>query len=185
MRITGGALCRRTLKAPEGSGTRPTQDRVRESMFAILAGRCEGSEVLDLFAGSGSLGFEAISRGAISCVFVESSRKAASIIETNAASLGVKGMTRVINDDAAREQCGWKTYGPFDIVFMDPPYASDKYEGLLAALSENNLVKPMGIVVVERAKIKQLAEEYGGLKLRRSEKYGATFVDFYQNIAED
>lgn len=158
---------------------------MRESVFAILAGRCEGSFVLDLFAGSGSLGFEAISRGASGCVFVEYSRKVSGIIEENAERLGVKELSKIITEDAAKEQGSWKAHGPFDIVFMDPPYASDKYEGLLAGLSEDSLLKPMGIVVVERTRLKKLAGEYGRLKLRRSEKYGATFVDFYQNVLED
>lgn len=185
MRITGGALCRRLLKTPEGMETRPTQDRVRESLFAILGDRCSGSSVLDLFAGSGSLGFEAISRGAAYCTFVESSRKVAGIIDANATSLGVKTITRIIVEDASKESGSWKKHGPFDIVFMDPPYSSEEYDGILEALSENEMLKPMGLVVVERTRLKRLASEYGQLALRRSEKYGATFVDFYQKMVED
>jgi len=184
LRITGGELCGRTLKAPKGFCTRPTQDRVRESIFAVLGERLRGARVVDLFAGSGSLGFEAISRGSAECSFIEHSRPVASLIEQNAKMLGVSGRVRIIVEDASSGRMLWSSGGPYDIVLMDPPYASGVYDSMMRILSGSDILEPMAVVVVERDKTVVLPEEYGLLKRRRTNKYGATYVDFYQYLTE-
>ncbi len=184
MRITGGSLCGRQIKAPKGSETRPTQDRVRESLFGILGTRLEGHVALDLFAGSGSLGFEALSRGASKCIFVERSRAAAKLLEENARGLGVDGACEIICADALEESRKWLVFAPYGAAFVDPPYMAGAYERALAVLSTDGVMMPLGIVVVERERHVSLQESYGCLKLKRSERYGATMVDFYQFDSE-
>lgn len=184
MRITGGSLCGRQIKAPRGSETRPTQDRVRESLFGILGSRLEGHTAVDLFAGSGSLGFEALSRGASKCIFVEKSRAAAKLLEENAKSLGVEDACEVICADALEDSGRWLRFEPFGAAFVDPPYMAGAYEKALAILSAEGVMKPLGIVVVERERHVGLQGSYGSLKSKRSERYGATMVDFYQFDSE-
>ena len=184
MRITGGSLCGRQIRAPKGSETRPTQDRVRVSLFGILGLRLQGETVIDLFAGSGSLGFESISRGASRCVFVEKSRPAAKLLEENARELGLEGVCEVLCADSLEESRRWMGFGPFGAAFVDPPYMAGAYEKALTLLSTDGLLKPLSVVVVERERHVSLQSSYGCLKLKRSERYGATMVDFYQFDSE-
>jgi 16S rRNA (guanine966-N2)-methyltransferase len=120
LRIVAGELRGRRLQTPPGLDTRPTSDRVRESLFAILGDAVEGARVLDLFAGSGALAIEALSRGAASAVLVERDRRAADVIEANLEALGPLPAELVRADALA-----WlgRPVGPFDIVFLDPPYS--------------------------------------------------------------
>jgi 16S rRNA (guanine966-N2)-methyltransferase len=129
LRVIAGTFKGRRLEAPRGTRTRPTADRVREALFSML-GDVEGARVLDLYAGSGALGIEAISRGAASAVFVERDAGAVAAIERNLASLGLQ--ERVARQDAVRFLT--RSDGPFDLVFCDPPYDSASH--LAAPLAE-------------------------------------------------
>jgi 16S rRNA (guanine966-N2)-methyltransferase len=135
------------------SGTRPTTDRVRESLFNVLASRIDltDASVLDLYAGSGALGLEALSRGATSAVFVESDRRAASVIAENIASLGVQGAT--LRRGAVAAVLAGGTNRPVDLVLADPPYdvTAAEIDGVLAALVSGGWVAERTVVVVERA----------------------------------
>jgi 16S rRNA (guanine966-N2)-methyltransferase len=123
IRIVAGTLKRRTLKTPLGLATRPTAGRVREALFSIL-GDIEGARVLDLYAGSGALGIEAISRGAERALFVECDRDAASCIRDNIASLALGGQATLLARPAERVALGeWRAAGPFDLVLCDPPWS--------------------------------------------------------------
>ena len=122
MRVVAGAFRGRPLRAPPGRGTRPTSDRVREALFSIL-GPLDGARVLDLFAGSGALGIEALSRGAAEAVFVESDPAAAAVIERNLEAVGGPP-ARVVRRDAVRWLRGRPPGERFDLVFLDPPYSS-------------------------------------------------------------
>lgn len=121
MRITGGAFRSRELRAPRGARTRPTADRVREALFSILLSRVEleGARVLDLYAGTGALAFEAMSRGAAHAVLVEKDRAALDALRENRRALGLEDATQVLTSSV--EQC--EARGPFEVVFADPPYA--------------------------------------------------------------
>ncbi len=134
-------------------GTRPTTDRVREALFNILAARLDftGLSVLDLYAGSGALGLEALSRGAASAIFVESDRRAASVLDRNIATLGLPGATLRRGQVAAMLAAGGS--GPVDLVLADPPYDVDAHEieVLLDALARNGWVRDGSVAVVERA----------------------------------
>lgn len=129
MRVVAGSFKGRRLATPRGSGTRPTADRVREALFSML-GDVGGARVLDLYAGSGALGIEALSRGAASAVFVERDAKAVAAIERNLAAVGVEAA--IVRQDVLRFLAD--DGGPFDLVFCDPPY--DSASGLVGPLAE-------------------------------------------------
>ncbi|MFZ5671191.1 MAG: 16S rRNA (guanine(966)-N(2))-methyltransferase RsmD [Pseudomonadota bacterium] len=157
MRIVSGAFRGRTLKTPPGAGTRPTSDRARQAVFNILehaawAPDLRGARVIDLFAGSGALGFEALSRGAAFCLFVETDEAARGAIRETVDALGLFGATRIHRRDAT--DLGPRPAGvgePFDLAFLDPPYRKGLCEPALAGLAEGGWLKPGAVAVVERA----------------------------------
>lgn len=148
MRITGGRLARRPIAAPAGDATRPTTDRVREALFSALAARVDldGARVLDLFAGSGALGLEALSRGAASAVFVERHGPTLAVARRNAATLGVEGACRFVRADAL----AWlarPASAVFDVVFADPPYALAGIPAMPERVRPH--LAPAGLLVLE------------------------------------
>jgi 16S rRNA (guanine966-N2)-methyltransferase len=156
MRIVAGRFKGRPLAAPKSDAIRPTSDRVREALFNILAHgiegfSIEGARVIDLFAGSGALGLEALSRGAASCLFVEESAEARGLIRQNVEALGLTGVTKIFRRDATSLGPAGK-YGPFDLLFADPPYGQGLAErALAAALAGGWLATDALCVVEERA----------------------------------
>ncbi len=153
MRIVGGTLRGRPISAPQHEGLRPTADRVRESLFNILAHgvaglSLEGARVIDLFAGTGALGLEAISRGAAFCLFVDHGAEARALIRTNIESFGLTGVTRIFRRDAT-DLGPAGTVAPFDLAFLDPPYGKGLGEKALAALAEGHWLAPGAVVVLE------------------------------------
>jgi len=148
LRVTGGELGGRRLKVhPE---VRPTADRVRESLFMILSERLPGTRALDLFAGSGALGIEALSRGAVSCVFVEASARVAAVLESNldALGLGARGAVRVERADRWVSGAGRRGEA-FDLILLDPPYDARGVDRLLADLVRLRLLAPGGLIAWE------------------------------------
>lgn len=183
MRIIAGSLRGRRLRAPDGLATRPTSDRVREALFNIIAARVPGARFLDVCAGTGAVGLEAISRGAEEAVFVEQSRRALEQLESNIEQLGVGGSTRIVGKEAvaalrslaSREE-------QFDIVYVDPPYDAELYRPILRLLGVSALVAPDGLVVVERHTRHDLPLEVGDLRHYRDERYGESSLAFYERI---
>lgn len=161
------------------TGTRPTTDRVRESLFNVLASRIEltGASVLDLYAGSGALGLEALSRGATSAVFVESDHRAASVIASNIASLGVRGATLRRGTVATLLAAG--TDRPVDLVLADPPYEvpAAEIEHVLAALVSGGWVAAGTVVVVERPASAPSLTWPAGWHVWQARKYGDTRLE--------
>lgn len=157
MRIVGGTFKGRALVTPDGQNTRPTSDRAREAIFNILAHaewapNLEGARVMDVFAGSGALGFEALSRGAGFCLFVETDEAARGAIRDNVETFGLFGTTRVHRRDAT--QLGVRPGSQaeaFDLVFLDPPYRKGLGEKALDALISGNWLSENAIIVFERA----------------------------------
>jgi 16S rRNA (guanine966-N2)-methyltransferase len=155
MRIVGGNFKGRAIAAPQGRDTRPTSDRARESIFNVLAHAdwspgIEGRRVLDLFAGSGALGLEAMSRGAAFALFVETESAARGAIRDNIEALGLFGTTRIHRRDAT--DLGVKPAGlgdPFDLVFLDPPYGKGLGERALARLGEGGWITPEALIMLE------------------------------------
>lgn len=173
MRIISGAMRGRRLRVPP-RGVRPTSDRVRESVFARL--ECEGARVLDLYAGSGALGLEALSRGAVRAVFVERSASVRAILEENVSRIADAESARIVAGSAAGAvRRGLHAEQPFDLVFLDPPYASDELASVLPALSESSLLAEDAMVVVETAKRHALTLP-AGLVVLDEREYGDTRV---------
>ena len=156
MRIVAGKLKGRAIVAPEGQGTRPTSDRARQAVFNVLehaswAEPLHGARIMDLFAGSGALGFEAMSRGAVFCVFVETDDEARGAIRENADAYGLMGATRVHRRNAVEMGVRPGSDGEaFDIAFLDPPYGKGLGEQALQRLIEGNWLKPGALVIFER-----------------------------------
>lgn len=155
MRIVGGQMKGRTLKGPSSNATRPTSDRLRESLFNVLAHAygdpCDGARVLDLCAGTGALGLEALSRGARFCLFVEEAAEARGLIRDNVEALGHTGVTKIFRRDATRlgEAAQMSGGAPFDLVFCDPPYGKGIAEAALASALSGGWLAPDALLVVE------------------------------------
>jgi 16S rRNA (guanine966-N2)-methyltransferase len=186
MRIVGGRFKGHGLSGPKGEGTRPTSDRVRESIFNILAHgidgvTLEGARVMDLFAGTGALGFETLSRGARFCQFVDESVEARGVIRRNADALGVIGQCKIWRRDATRlGPCAPQT--PFDLIFADPPYGKGLGEKALAAIVAGQWLAPGGVVMLEEA-LKATVPDIPGLTLLDARDYGDTQLRFYRSAS--
>jgi 16S rRNA (guanine966-N2)-methyltransferase len=183
MRIVGGKLKGRAIRAPEGRGTRPTSDRARESIFNVLSHAdwaipLEGARVIDAFAGSGALGLEALSRGAAFCLFVETDSAARGCIRENIETFQLFGVTRIHRRSAT--DLGAKPAGlgaPFDLVFMDPPYDYDLVPPALDQLVRGAWVTPDALVVAETG-ADESAPETKGWRLLDERIYGAARISF-------
>ncbi|GAC1339647.1 MAG: 16S rRNA (guanine(966)-N(2))-methyltransferase RsmD [Myxococcales bacterium] len=175
MRIVGGEARGRTLRTVSGSATRPTADRVRQSLFDRLGQRCDGLAVLDLFAGTGALALEALSRGAASATLVERDRGACEAISANIEALAYGARCVLVRDEVALALPRLGREGrAFDLVFADPPYALKACQATLDALRRCGLLAPRARVVLEREKREPLAAPPGfALEERR---YGDTIV---------
>ena len=178
MRITGGEFGGRNLKVPKSDAIRPTQDRVREAVFNIIQFEVAGSDFLDLFAGSGAVGLEALSRGAKSATFVESDRRHLAVLRENLDSCRVQSTAaEVVGSDAYRWLSSYSGPG-FSIGFADPPYALGEekgYASVLATLAERGVIRPEGLFIAEMTAV-QKAEETPGWELVRDRVYGKTRI---------
>lgn len=186
MRIVAGRLKGRAIVAPDGQGTRPTSDRVRQAIFNVLehaawARPLQGARVMDLFAGSGALGFEAISRGASFCLFVETDEAARGAIRENADAYGIMGATRVHRRSAIDLGVRPGSDGEaFDVAFLDPPYGRGLGEQALARLIEGAWLKPEALVVFERGSDEPEIDTPGYDRLDARD-YGAARVLFLRH----
>ncbi len=181
LRIVAGDLRGRRIQVPSGSEVRPTPERVREALFDILGHRLTGQRVLDACAGSGALGFEAISRGAAAAIFIEANRRVGDVLRENVAHLGVESRCRVLEGRAEVLLARGAAGGPFDLVMADPPYAEPVGGPILDALLAMPGTLARGArVVLERESRDAPASAAGpGLPLVRTAKYGRTCLDFY------
>lgn len=181
MRVIAGKLKGRTIK--HKGELRPTEGKVREAVFNILPHELSGLTVLDLFAGTGALGIEAVSRGAQHAVFVEFGGGAASLIRENLESLGILDMCRVMQKKALPGLKLLAAEGEtFDLVFMDPPYKSGLCEEVLQELPGLGVLDHEAVVVVEHAPHLELSEAYGKLSRFERRQYGQSVVSFYQAV---
>lgn len=182
MRIVGGDFRGRILRGPTTTAVRPTSDRLRESVFNILAHGYDDplvdARVIDLFAGTGALGLEAMSRGAAFALFVDDGAEARSLIRENVETLGVAGRTRIFRRDATK--LGDAPAGPpFDVAFLDPPYGQDLAPRALAALHDGGWLAPGALAIVEEAADVALDEQPGYETLERR-AYGDTQFVFFR-----
>lgn len=182
MRVIAGAFRGKKLSAPPGKTTRPTSDRVKEALFSILASRIdfEGIRVLDVCAGTGALGIEALSRGAGFCCFVESDRTVAAILEKNIADVHCGKKSDIVTMDAVRGLPAIAVRGwTFDLAFFDPPYDSDLYARIPEALDVLGLMAPGSILVAECSVRNQVPESCGRLKRIDRRVYGTTALELF------
>lgn len=186
MRVIGGKYRGRRLRTSAGLDVRPTSDRLRETLFNILAPRVRGSRFLDICAGSGAVGIEALSRGAAHATFIERARPACSVIRENLDAFASEDDARIINRDAAQAVSRLREEGEsFDIAFLDPPYASGLYSQVMEKLSEGGLVSGDGVVVVEHRSKTPPREAYGRLRVYREVRQGESALAFYSFQVED
>lgn len=189
VRIIAGAFGGRRLVTPRGLATRPTADRVKEAIFNILGPPRTGSgvvspfRVLDLFAGSGALGLEAISRGADEAVLVEMDRAAVQAATRNVATLGLEARVRIVPGDAVVVLR--RLTGSFSWVFLDPPYGVGTLERMLRLLGDSVLLAPEAMVLAEHEAREAPAERHGRLVLQDRRCYGQTAVSFYRQLATE
>ena len=174
MRVITGSARGRKLKTPENYDIRPTTDNVKESVFNIIQFDIEGRRILDLFAGTGQLGIECLSRGAASAVFVDQSREAVKIVKDNLKACGLSGT--VVQSDALSFL---RTCGKFDIIFVDPPYDSDLYESVLNTVNSIDILSDGGIIVCESRRERALPELSAPYKKRREYTYGKVKLCIY------
>ena len=180
MRVLAGALKGRKLVTPKGERTRPTADQVRIALLDTLTPWLADARVLDLFAGAGGVGFEALSRGAAHATFVERDPRAVGALRENVETLGVRDHTRLMRGNVARELVRLHTEGErFDIVFLDPPYEAD-VSPTLVQLGGGSLIAPGGVVIAQHLTKKAPAERIGALIAFRTRRFGESTLTFYR-----
>ena len=180
MKVISGSLKGRKIEGYNIDGTRPTMDRVKESLFGMIQDYIKDSIVLDLFAGSGQLGIEAISNGAKLCYFIDNNNEVIKTLNKNISNLKIKDNSRIILSD-------WKKFLndssnsniKFDLIFVDPPYDYDVYEKILEKVSSLNLLNPNGLIILEHHNL-NLKDKYNNLSLFKQKKYGNKSVNIYK-----
>ena len=191
MRVIAGIYRSRSIWAPEGLDTRPTSDRLRETIFNVLAPVIDGARFLDLYAGSGAVGIEALSRGAAHVTFVESNKKAVRTIRENLKALGIASGADLIEREATKALAHLAASAadgakPFDIVFLDPPYAAEgQYDAALTALSASPLISAETIVIAEHTKHFSPNDSYAQMTVYRRMQQGDAALAFYRRAAND
>jgi 16S rRNA (guanine966-N2)-methyltransferase len=180
VRVVGGRFRGRTLAGPKSDAIRPTSDRLRETIFNVLAhgygDPVEGARVIDLFAGTGAMGIEALSRGAAFCLFVDEGAQARGLIRENVEALGLGGATRLFRRDATRMGAAGQN-PPASLVFCDPPYGKDLAPRALKSCADGGWLSPGALVVVEEAQGSSVALPFGLDEVERRD-YGETTVLF-------
>ena len=181
MRVISGKVRGLKLNAPKNDDVRPTTDRVKESLFNMINSYMMDSDILDLFAGTGSLGIECLSRGANKCVFVDNSKESLNIVKSNIKKARLENESTILNLEfkSAINTLGLKKQ-QFDVIFMDPPYYKNMFSDALSAVDNNNLLKEDGIIVVEHDTVDKFPDNMGRLYKSREKKYGNTTITFYK-----
>lgn len=183
MRIIAGKFRSRQLKTPQGMDVRPSSDRLRETLFNVLAAahQLEGSRWIDLFAGTGAVGIEAISRGAAYVYFVEKAPKVARIVEANLKGVGAEEQADILTAEATAALRQLEGIDPVDFVFLDPPYREQgAYLGVLRILADSSLLNPNALVIAEHTKHFDPGDGTDGLRRYRSLKQGDAVLSFYR-----
>ena len=181
MRVITGAARGRRLKTLEGNDVRPTTDRVKEAVFSIIQFEVQAAKVLDLFAGSGQMGIEALSRGAKLAVFVDQSRQSLEVVRENLKSTGLTAGSRVVTMDYKSFLVGCKDR--FDIAFLDPPYHQGLLKEALSLVAA--CMEPGGVILCEHQKGEELPETVVDFKLQKQYNYGKITVTAYRAVSDE
>lgn len=185
MRVISGEARGRPLKAVPGKGTRPTTDKVKEAVFSIIGPYFAGGWALDLFAGTGGLGIEALSRGCDQAVFVDADKVSVDIVKQNLQATGFAARAEVYRNDAGRAlKALSKREERFVLVFLDPPYKLKTADELMLAMAEYNLLVPQADVMVEHDSGHSYAEQIGPFRQLKHAKYGETAISVYRYEAQ-
>lgn len=181
MRISAGEHRGRRLQSPKGLRTRPTSDLLRQAIFNVVGAHVQGARVLDLFAGTGALGLEALSRGAAEATFVERDRAALVSLRGNLVSLGVSTRTRILAQDALTAVAGLARAGErFDCVLLDPPYVGDSARHSVETLAPGDILSENAVLVVQAFHKTELPERVGTLSRAWQRRYGETRLTLYR-----
>ncbi|MGX8773831.1 MAG: 16S rRNA (guanine(966)-N(2))-methyltransferase RsmD [Bacillota bacterium] len=188
MRVIAGKYKGRKLNSPDDNNVRPTTDKAKEALFSILTNEIYGARVLDLFAGTGGLGIEALSRGASYCLFADSSRKSLDLIRSNVEHCKIEEPTRVAAGDytkvlknlARRIEDGLEE--PFDIIFLDPPYDAGYTDEAFRLIAEGGILAAEGTIVAEHRKHEELPEILHGFTRTKERRYGVVKLSIYNNM---
>ncbi len=181
MRVIGGAARGRRLKVPKGRAVRPTAARVKESLFNILPHDFSGLRVLDLFAGSGNVSIEALSRGAAKAVLIDESPRSAAVIRDNLNRLGLSESAQVWTAPVFRSLRKLaKLADTFDLIFLDPPYDRELVGATLRTIGQCHLLSGTGRVVAEHSAREAVRSQYGELVLNEQRRYGDTLLSFFK-----
>ena len=183
MRIITGIYRGRKLESPVGRDVRPTSDKVKEAMFNILQMEITDAVVIDLFAGTGNLGLEALSRGAEKCYFCDSSRESINLVKTNVAKCGAEKEAVILAGDFTKTLA--RINEQADIILLDPPYKAGLYEGCLQQIDGLDLLKEDGIILAEHGSRDVMPEEVAGFVKTRTRKYGTMSVSIYKHKVEE
>lgn len=185
MRVISGSKKGRPLQAVPGKSTRPTVDKVKESIFSMIGPYFDGGVLLDLYAGTGGLGIEALSRGMDKAIFVDTDKKAIEVIKHNLEKTDLADCAEVYKNEAGRALKALIKRGmPFDLVFLDPPYAYQKIESEIAILHDHGLLKPYAMIVAETDVEFQLADCIGHVQKLKEVEYGSTRITVFQMPGE-
>lgn len=180
MRVVAGEAKGRPLKAVPGNGTRPTTDKVKEAIFSMIGPFFDGGVALDLFAGTGGLAIESLSRGAERAIFVDADAKSIEVVRANLKATGFEKQSEVYRNDAERAlKVLAKRDTAFDLVFLDPPYRMKNGDELLLRMEESGLLQPGAVIVLEYESSYEYPEAFGSFSLRRKAVYGDTAVSIY------
>ncbi|MDF2964143.1 MAG: methyltransferase [Paenibacillus sp.] len=186
MRVISGTAKGRPLKAVPGMGTRPTTDKVKEAIFSMIGPYFEGGHVLDLFAGTGGLSIEALSRGMERAVLTDIDKKSIDTIRQNLQASGFTEKAEIYRNDALRAVKALTKRGiKFDLVFLDPPYRLKVVQDLVEQLVQANMLNAGATIVMEHDADDVYSEPIGGLQWVRRAEYGDTAVTIYRNITQD
>ncbi|AIQ35548.1 MULTISPECIES: 16S rRNA (guanine(966)-N(2))-methyltransferase RsmD [Paenibacillus] len=181
MRVVSGSAKGRPLKSVPGSGTRPTTDKVKEAVFSMIGPYFEGGAVLDLFAGTGGLGIEALSRGMESAVFVDMEPKSIDTIRANLKATNLEAKAQVYRNEAGRALSALEKRGRvFDLVFLDPPYRLKHGDELMLSMVEKGMLQEDAIIVLEHESNYAYPEDIPGFYRLRQAVYGETTISIYQ-----
>lgn len=186
MRVVSGKFKGRQLKAVPGMNTRPTTDKVKESIFNIIGPYFDGGSALDLFGGSGSLGIEALSRGIDRVVFVDKDGKAIQTIKQNVETFELEPRVEIYRNDAMRALNALnKREISFDLILLDPPYKRHHLEDLIHKISDYHLLSETGLIMAEHSNDVELPIILGSFKRTRQEHYGLTVISVYKLATDD
>lgn len=186
MRVISGLAKGKRLKAPKGLDTRPITDMIKEALFNVLGSRVPDSKLLDLFAGSGSVGIEALSRGARSVVFVDSSNEAIKIVNENLNNCNFTRVYQVIRSDVFKALGLFKRHDDkFDLIYIDPPFTNDRiFHEVMTAIDGMDILEPDGIVIIRTPRRKEMPV-YSKLREYRLNHYGESSLHYYSRCEED